>query len=172
MMIRRSLVTLSLLSLVLPAVGAAGFSTTLDQLGVPGSTTLGIRVASSWSGLLDVYDDFAPEPGTPSFAFPVTLGTAPAPSDPPPPAAPPAPAAPATSAQHRQACTVPDVRRLVATTARRKLTRVGCRSRVVRVRSRLKAGRVVSMSPSAGARTRRTVVLRVSTGGHASAPTF
>jgi hypothetical protein len=147
---------------ILPAVGAAGFATTLDQLGVPGSTTLGIRVASSWSGLLDVYDDFAPEPGTPSFAFDVTLGTAPA--DPPPQPAPPAPAPPAMSAQRRQACTVPDVRRLVAITARRKLTRVGCRSRVVRVRSRLKAGRVVSTSPTGGTRTRRTVIVRVAKG--------
>jgi hypothetical protein len=148
---------------ILPAVGAAGFTTTLDQLGVPGSTTLGIRVASSWSGLLDVYDDFAPEPGTPSFAFAVSIATAPAPSA-PQPAAPPAPAPPAVSAQSREACLVPAVRRLVATTARRKLARVGCRSRVVRVHSRLKAGRVVSTYPTAGMRTRRTVVLRVSTG--------
>lgn len=58
---------------VLPAVGAAGFATTLDQLAVPGSTTVGIRVASSWSGLVDTYDDFAPESGTPSFAFAVTV---------------------------------------------------------------------------------------------------
>jgi hypothetical protein len=148
---------------VLPAVGAAGFTTTLDQLAVAGSTTLGIRVASSWSGLLDVYDDFAPEPGAPSFAFAVSFATPPAASV-AQPAAPPAPAAPAVSAQSREACVVPAVRRLAATTARRKLARVGCRSRVVRVRSRLKAGRIVSTYPAAGTRTRRTVALRVSVG--------
>ncbi|HMI72589.1 MAG TPA: PASTA domain-containing protein [Solirubrobacteraceae bacterium] len=147
---------------ILPAVGAAGFTTTVDQLAVPGSTMLGIRVASSWSGLRDIYDDFAPEPGTPSYAFAVTFAAVPV--APPPAAAPPAPPAPATTAQSRQACTVPNVRRLVATSARRKLSRVGCRSRVVRVRSRVKAGRVVSTSPTAGTRTRRTVVVRVSTG--------
>ena len=147
---------------ILPAVGAAGFTTTVDQLAVAGSTMLGIRVASSWSGLRDIYDDFAPEPGTPSYAFAVTFAAVPV--APPQAAAPPAPPAPATTAQGRQACTVPNVRRLVATSARRKLSRVGCRSRVVRVGSRVKAGRVVSTSPTAGTRTRRTVVVRVSMG--------
>jgi hypothetical protein len=147
----------------LPVVGAAGFTTTVDQLGVPAPTTVGIRVASSWSGLYDVYDDFAPEPGAPSFAFTVTFATAP-PSAPPPPAPAQPPPAPVASAARRQACTVPHVRRLTAAAARRKLSRVGCRSRVVRVRSKLKAGRVVSTFPAAGARTRRAVVVRVSKG--------
>jgi hypothetical protein len=57
----------------LRAVGAAGFTTTLDQLGVSRPTTLGIRVAASWSGLYDTYHDFAPERGSPSFAFAVTF---------------------------------------------------------------------------------------------------
>jgi PASTA domain len=148
---------------VLPVVGAAGFTTSIDQLGVPVPTTLALRVASSWSGLSDTYDDFAPEPGAPSFAFAVTFVTS-APGPPPPAAAPPPPTPPAVSAPSRRACTVPSVRRLTATAARRKLSRAGCRSRVVRVRSRLKPGRVVSTSPSAGARTRRTVVVRVSKG--------
>ena len=147
---------------ILPAVGAAGFTTTVDQLAVLGSTMLGIRVASSWSGLRDIYDDFAPEPGTPSYAFAVTFAAVPV--APPQAPAPPAPPAPATTAHGRQACTVPNVRRLVATSARRKLSRVGCRSRVVRVGSRVKTRRVVSTSPTAGTRTRRTVVVRVSMG--------
>jgi hypothetical protein len=154
----------------LPAAGAAGFTTSLDQLGTPGPVTFGIRVASSWSGLSDTYDDFAPEPGAPSFAFPVTYAS----GSPAPPPATAAAAVPQTaaSAARRPACAVPDVRRLVATKARRKLDLAACRSRVVRVRSRLKVGRVVSTSPAAGARTRRTVVLRVSVGGHPSAVTF
>jgi hypothetical protein len=145
----------------LTAVGAAGFTATLDQVGVPGPTTLGIRVASSWSGLYDTYHDFAPERGAPSFAFAVTFAVS-APT--PPPAATPAPAPAAASAPPPAACKVPNVRRMTSTSARRKLSRVGCRSRVVRVRSRLKAGRVVSTSPATGTRTRRTVVVRVSKG--------
>jgi hypothetical protein len=50
---------------------------------VAGPTTLGVRVASSWSGLYDTYDDFAPEPGTPSFAFVVSFAAG-VPARPPP----------------------------------------------------------------------------------------
>jgi hypothetical protein len=147
-------------SRTLPAVGAAGFATNLDQLGTPGSTTLGIRVASSWSGLYDTYDDLAPEPGNPSYTLPVSFTTIA--SAAPPVAATPSPPSSTGSANRRRArCTVPALRGWTATAARRRLTRAGCRSRVVRVRSKLMPGRVVSTSPPARTRTRRTVLVRV-----------
>jgi hypothetical protein len=150
-------------AVTMPAVGPAGFATSLDQLGVAGPTTLGIRVASSWTGALDTYDDLAPEAASPSYGFAVSFVAVA--SAPPSVVATPAPPAPAATANSRTArCTVPSVRRLTATVARRRLARAGCRSRVVRVRSRLRPGRVVSTFPRAGAHTRRTVVVRVATG--------
>jgi hypothetical protein len=145
----------------LPVVGAGGFAATVDQLGAAGPATLGLRVTSSWVGLRDTYDDFAPAPGSPSFAFAVSFTTAAA-----PPAAAIAPPAPAVStAESRPRCTVPKVRRLPAPGARRKLDRAGCRSRVVRVGSRLRSGLVVSTRPAAGAVTGRVVVVRVAARG-------
>jgi hypothetical protein len=144
----------------LPGVGAAGFTTTLDQLGTPGPTTLGIRVASSWTGLYDTYDDLAPETGAAAYAFAVSFASGPAPVVAKPP---PRPTQRRSSRPAR--CTVPNVRRLTAAAARRKLTRAGCRSRVARVRAVVRPGRVVSTFPRAGARTRRTVVLRISATG-------
>ena len=78
--------------ITLPVVGASGFAANLDQLGVSGPTTLGLRVASSWTGLRDTYDDLAPKRGGPSFAFPVTFTTD---------GAPPAPATPASRRRPR-----------------------------------------------------------------------
>ena len=149
-------------SLTLPVVGAGGFAATLDQLGASGPTTLGVRVTSSWVGLRDVYDDFAPDHGSPSHAFPVTFTTA---AVPPPPATIPPTPPPLRAAESRPRCTVPNVRRLAATAARRRLARAGCRSLVVRVRSRLRPGLVASTRPAAGAVTRRTVVVRVAARG-------
>jgi hypothetical protein len=122
----------------LPAVGAGGFTASLDQLGVAAPTTLGLRIASTWTGLRDTYDDLAPGRGLPPIAVPVTFAT-----DGVPPGL------------------VPKVRRLPLSEARRRLARAGCRSRVVRVRSRLQPGRVSTTLPAAGTWTIRAVVLNV-----------
>ncbi|MBX5470440.1 MAG: hypothetical protein IRZ21_11150, partial [Thermoleophilaceae bacterium] len=61
---------------LLTAVGAAGFVTDIDQLGVPRPATLGIRAVSLYEGIYDVYMDAAPEPGQLPFAFPVSFSTA------------------------------------------------------------------------------------------------
>jgi hypothetical protein len=137
--------------ITLPVVRAGGFAATLDQLGVSGPTTLGLRVASSWTGLRDTYDDLAPKRGGPSFAFPVTFTTD---------GAPPAPAIPPTN-PGIPVCMVPDVRRLSLPEARRRLVRAGCRSRVVSVRSRLKPQHVSHTLPAAGTWTIRAVVVAV-----------
>ena len=138
----------------LPVVGAGGFAANLDQLGVSGPTTLGLRVASSWTGLRDTYDDLAPKRVGPSFAFPVTFTTD---------GAPPAPAIPASrgGGPGPTICMVPKVRRLPLPEARRRLARAGCRLRVVSVSSRLKDRRVSHTLPAAGTWTIRPVVVAV-----------
>jgi hypothetical protein len=135
-------------AITLPVVGAGGFGAKLDQLGVSGPTTLGLRVASSWTGLRDTYDDLAPKRAGPSFAFPVTFTTD---------GVPPAPPIPASDIP--AICMVPDVRRLPLQLARKRLARAGCRSRVVSVRSRLEPGRVSHTLPAAGTWTIRAVVV-------------
>ena len=137
----------------LPVAGA-GFAANLDQLGVSVPTTLGLRVASSWTGLRDTYDDLAPKRGGPSFAFPVTFttdGAPPAPTNPAPDGGSPGPAI----------CMVPKVRRLPLPEARGRLARAGCRLRVVSVSSRLKHRRVSHTLPAAGTWTIRPVVVAV-----------
>jgi len=142
----------------LTPVGAGGFVATPDQLGMAGPAVIGIRTATIWTGVYDTYGDFAPEVLDPSFRFPVAFSTAvPSPPSPPPTTTPP-PVRTTTS------CTVPRLKRLRTNAARRRLRSAGCRYRVVRIRSRLKAGRVVSTRPAAGRRTSRTVVVRVSRG--------
>lgn len=138
----------------LPVVGAGGgFAANLDQLGVSGPTTLGLRVASSWTGLRDTYDDLAPKRGGPSFAFLVTFTTD---------GAPPAPAIPASGGGPGPTiCMVPKVRRLPLPEARRRLARAGCRLRVVSVSSSLQPRRVSHTLPAAGTWTIRPVVVAV-----------
>jgi hypothetical protein len=142
-------------AITLPVVGAGGFAANLDQLGVSGPTTLGLRVASSWTGLRDTYDDLAPKRAGPSFAFPVTFTTD---------GAPLAPAIPASNGSGPAVCMVPNVRRLSLPEARTRLARAGCRSRVVSVRSRLKPGHVSHTLPAAGTWTIRSVVVAVARG--------
>ena len=138
----------------LPVVGAGGFAANLDQLGVSGPTTLGLRVASSWTGLRDTYDDLAPKRGGPSIAFLVTFTTD---------GAPPAPAIPASQggSPSPTICIVPNVRRLPLPEARRRLARAGCRLRVVSVPSGLQPRRVSHTLPAAGTWTIRPVVVAV-----------
>jgi hypothetical protein len=135
-------------------VAAGGFAATLDQLGVAGPTTLGLRVASTWTGLRDTYDDLAPKRAGPALAFAVTFTTDGG-----------GPAAPAPAATPRPApCLVPALRRLPVARARPLLARAGCRARVVPVASALKPGRVSTTLPAAGTWTLRTVVVNVARG--------
>jgi hypothetical protein len=60
----------------LAAVGAAGFAASLEQLGISATASLGIRVAASWTGVRDTYDDLAPEAGAPAYRLPVSFGAA------------------------------------------------------------------------------------------------
>ena len=137
----------------LAALGAGGFAATPDQLGMTAPAALGIRVGAIWEGVFDIYGDFAPEALDPSFRFPVAFSTAvPSPPTTTPPITTPA------------GCTVPNVKRLRTTKARRRVRAAGCRYRVVRVRSRVRAGRVVSTRPKAGRHTTSKVVIRVSRG--------
>jgi hypothetical protein len=129
---------------------------TVDQLGMPAPAAVGIRVGAIWEGVYDIYGDFAPEVLDPSFRFPVAFSTV-APSRPPPPTTMPPSAT-------RTGCTVPRVKRLRAAKARRHMRAAGCRYRVRRVRSGIRAGRVVSTRPRAGRRTTKRVVIRVSRG--------
>lgn len=55
-------------------VGIGGFSATMHELGITASGPLGLRVGTSWMGLLGIYRDFAPDPGTPSYLFPLSFG--------------------------------------------------------------------------------------------------
>jgi hypothetical protein len=146
---------------LLAPVGAGGFGATPDQLGMAAPAVVGIRTATLWTGIYDTYADFAPEVFNAPFGFPVTFSTA-APSPPPAPVAAP----PATAGG---GCTVPRVKRLRSTQARRQLSSAGCRYRIVKVRSGLAAGRVVSTLPAAGRRTTGTVLVRVSRGRARSA---
>ena len=141
-------------------VGAGGFTATPDQLGMAAPASVGIRTATLWAGVYDTYADFAPEVFDPPFRFPVVFSTA-RPSPPPPAPSPPTTTPPVTTSSD---CTVPRVKRLRARKARRRLRTAGCRYRVVRVRSRRPAGRVVSTRPRAGRRTSRVVLVRVSRG--------
>ena len=145
----------------LAPVGAGGFAATPDQLGMAAPAAVGIRTATLWTGVFDSYADFAPEVLDPPFRFPVAFSTA-VPS--PPPAPPPPPPATTPPVRTISGCTVPGVKRLRMRKARRRMRAAGCRHRVVRVRSRRAAGRVVSTRPRAGRRTSRIVRVRVSRG--------
>ena len=148
----------------LPAVGAAGFLSTLDQLGIPAPGAIGIETISLYQGLYDNYSDFAPEVSSSPFSFPVSFSTTPTPR------APTVTAPQSTTAPvGRRACRIPSVRGLTATSAGRKLARAGCRYRMVRVRNRLRSGRAISTSPGAGRHAGGTVVLRISRGKRARA---
>jgi hypothetical protein len=141
-----------------PVAGSAGFTATIDQLGLPGPTPIGVSVESVYfepppSDLS--HSDYAPELVDPAFPFQVDFSQPPPPPPPPPQAPPPPPAMPATYEQKEQAgCVVPRVKRFSVAKAKRKLEKAGCR---YRVRGK---GRVRSTSPGAGLRTTRTVIVR------------
>lgn len=90
---------------ILPAVGGAGFAASLDQLGVPAPTTLGLEVGALYEGLYDYYFDFAPEPGSAPFGFPVSFSTSPPPPPVPQPVTQQAPAStPKKKAKKKKKC--------------------------------------------------------------------
>jgi hypothetical protein len=139
-------------------VGLAGFSSTLDQIGVPAPGTIGIEVASlsidEFGNLLGV--DFAPEVG--AFPFAVSFSSPP-PPPPPPSAPPPAPTPPSpsppASAEKVSGCVVPHVKRLRVSRAKKKLRRAGCKYRI-----KGHGKKVKSTSPRAGTRTHHTVIVK------------
>jgi PASTA domain len=143
----------------LPVAGVAGFSATLDQLGMPAPATIGLRVATLWQGIYDDYLDFAPEPLAASFPFSVGFSTSP----PPPPPPPPAPVN-GQGGGSQKLCTVPSLRGKTIAEAKRRMKKAGCRYRLKKQASKKRKGRVLSTSPTAGESTSRVVTIRVSSG--------
>lgn len=114
----------------------------------PNCTSCPVR---EWSNVMTVTIPAPPPPPS----------SAPAPTTPTSPTASPTPMTP----QPQETCNVPRVAGLRETAARVKLARAGCRTRVVRARSRqVKRGRVISSSPRLGRQTTGIVVLFVSRG--------
>jgi len=142
----------------LPLVGTAGFSSTLDQIGVPAPGTIGIEVASlsidEFGNLLGA--DFAPEVG--AFPFAVSFSSPPPPPPPPSPTPPPAPTSspsPSVSQEKVTGCVVPHVKRLRVSREKKKLQRAGCKYRI-----KGHGKKVKSTSPKAGTRTHDTVIVK------------
>jgi PASTA domain len=144
----------------LTAVGSAGFTATVDEVGLTGSTSLGIFVVT-------VYDPTPTTPGDETFdeasaggnflRFPVAFQPpSPPPPPPPPPPSPPASVKPATPPANTQAsaCVVPKLKGLTVKKAKAALKKAGCKYK-------LKGkGRVRSFSPKAGTRTNGTVQVK------------
>ena len=144
----------------LPAPGAGGATRlTFDALGITAPTTVTIRsLAVYYDALGDNEYDFAPD-GDNSLSVPVAFS---GPVVAPPPA-PPAPAPPQTTPRRR--CTVPTVKGMKSRKAKQKLTKAGCRSKVVKAPSaRVRRGHVIKTSPRAGRKTNARVTLTVSRG--------
>jgi hypothetical protein len=139
----------------LAAVGVAGFSTTLNQLGVPAPTTLGVKVGTIYTDGVATDIDVAPDgPGT-AYGFPVSFSTtAPLPPPPPPPPVIPAALPPAPAAVQVKKCTVPNVKGQTVSKARDRLKKAGCKYKIKG------AGKVTSLTPAAGTRTSGTVQLK------------
>ncbi|MFL5886238.1 MAG: PASTA domain-containing protein [Thermoleophilaceae bacterium] len=149
----------------LTGIDAAGFSSNIDQLGIAGPTTMGIHTISLYEGIFDNYSDFAPEVGASPFAFPVSFSTA---APPPPPPAPVQTFAPTITPQQSGGkpsgfCAVPRLRGKKVKQAMAALKKAHCRYKVVKVRKKKKAGRVVSSSPSAGVLTKGIVKVKLAT---------
>jgi hypothetical protein len=153
-------------------LGLAGFSASVDRLGLPSGVTIGVEVGTIYLGIYDNYADFAPEQGT--IPLPVSYAAPAPPPPPPPPAAPPAPAAPTggPSAPAPDVCVVPEVRGLRLAAAETKILDLdacylGRTSRAYH--ATVRKGRVIKSIPSAGRQTRRAVRLVVSKGRRAKA---
>jgi hypothetical protein len=145
----------------LPLAGLAGFSSTLDQIGVPAPATIGIVVASltidDFGNVLGA--DFAPEVG--AFPFAASFSSPPPPPPPPPgptytpPAPTPASPSPPVSGKKVSGCVVPHVKGSRVSRAKKKLRRAGCKYRI-----KGHGKKVRSTSPTAGTRTAKTVIVR------------
>ena len=152
----------------LTPVDAAGFVSTIDQLGIASPATIGIQTASLYEGVSgNLYSDFAPEVGTGSFQFPVAFSTT-APTAPPtgtapvtPPVAPPNAVVPDSTPP---GCVVPKIKGKSVLKAVASLVKAGCKYKIVKVKSKKKVGQVVSVSPSAGSTTSKRVIVKVSKG--------
>lgn len=134
-----------------PRFGQAGFSATLDELGIAAPTTLGIYVSAIYDNAYppvwgdEPFDD-APDISALMYRLPLAFQQ-PAPPPPPPAAAAPAPPV----AKQVTGCVVPKLKGLTVRKAKRALKKAGCKYK-------LKGkGRVRSVSPKAGTRTDDTV---------------
>lgn len=144
----------------LSAVGAAGFTTDLNQLGVASPTTLGITVSALYrpsdTALWD--RDDAPD-NLPPYDFPVSFASVVEPPPPPGPFTPsvsfPAIARPKCLRRDcLTTCIVPRIKGKRVSRAKKALQRAGCKYRI------LGRGRVVSVRPKAGTKTSRRVQVR------------
>jgi hypothetical protein len=139
---------------VLPSIGAAGFFTNLDELGVSTPTTLAFGFYTTDG---TDYDD-APDTG--AYLFPVSfVASSPPPPTPPPPTAststPPKPApVPPATVQKKAGCTVPKVKGKSVSRAKKVLEKAGCKYKIKG------KGQVVSTNPRAGAQTTDTVQVK------------
>ena len=137
----------------------AGFSATLDELGLAVPTSLGIYVFSAYDdpGVIgdETFDEVADVGGT-FFRLPVSFTPSPPsppPPPPPPPSLPPPPPAPAAT-KKATGCKVPKLKGLTVKKAKAALKKAGCKYK-------LKGkGRVRSFSPKAGTTTDATVQVK------------
>jgi hypothetical protein len=144
----------------LPFVDSAGFSVTLDELGVTTSPTeIGMAVETWYFNPViagsEYLGDYHPELTEPMVRLPISFATPPPPPPPPPPA-PAAPAPPAAPAAIKQTtgCKVPKLKGLTVKKAKAALKKAGCKYK-------LKGkGRVRSFSPKAGTTTKATVQVK------------
>jgi hypothetical protein len=140
----------------LPRAGQAGFTATLDALGVPAPTSLGIWVSAIYDiAYPPVWGDepFDESPSIDSLMHRLPLSFA-QPSPPPAPPPPPPPAKPAPVVQQAKGCVVPKLKGLTVKKAKAALRKAGCKYK-------LKGkGRVRSFSPKAGTRTEGTVQVK------------
>lgn len=145
-----------------PATPWGQQTVTLDALGITSPTTVSIRTFAELS-LPDGTQgyDFAPD-GAVSVAFTGQPGPG---GQPGADGQPGAGSPPATSDPARPACTVPRVRGMRVSQAKRKLAAAGCRARVARASSRkVRRGRVIKTSPRAGQSASARVTVTVSRG--------
>jgi hypothetical protein len=143
---------------ILQLVGDAGFSTDLNQLGVPSPTTLGIRALAVRTVPSLVFDN-APEAIDPAYAFALSFATSPPvspppPPPPPPPASPPPPPPAAQTQKVSKGCTVPNIKGKSVAKAKKALAKAGCKYKIKG------KGKVASTKPKAGTQTSDTVQVK------------
>ena len=155
----------------LGAVGLAGFSASVDRLGIATGVATPIRVGSLYKGIYSNYSDFAPDAGQAPFPLNVSYSTTPPPTPGPAPVSTPAPGSPQTTGTAQPTssmCEVPYVRGLTFNSAIDRFNNTdNCTLRTADryvYNSVVRKGRIVRTIPAAGARTRHAVQLVVSRG--------